>query len=198
MKKRLLSMVLCTAALLAVPTEKTEAAYHVKSGDTMARIADHYDMNLKDLIRINPHIDNANLIHIGDPIVTKSGDKIGDIIDYARSLQDVTIYQYGGQNAPYATDCSGWIQSIYKEFGVNLPRVSRDQAKVGQPVTFRELKRGDLMFFSTASDKTITHVGIHLGNDYWISNLNSKKNVEILSTWGSWSQKYFMWGQRVI
>ena len=191
-------MVLCTAALLAVPTEKTEAAYYVKSGDTMARIADHYDMNLKDLIRINPHIDNANLIHVGDPIVTKSEDKIGDIIDYARALQDVTTYQYGGQNAPYATDCSGWIQSIYKEFGVNLPRVSRDQAKVGQPVTFRELKRGDLMFFSTASDKTITHVGIHLGNDYWISNLNSKKNVEILSTWGSWSQKYFMWGQRVI
>ena len=198
MKKTLLSVALCTAALLAVPTEKTEAAYFVKSGDTMSRIADHYDIDLKDLIRINPHIDDANLIHPGDPVVTKSGDTIGDIIDYARALQDVTVYKYGGQNAPYATDCSGWVQAIYKEFGVNLPRVSRDQAKVGQPVTFRELKRGDLMFFSTRSDKVITHVGIYMGDNYWISNLNSKKDVEILSGFGSWTQKYFMWGQRVI
>jgi cell wall-associated NlpC family hydrolase len=52
------------------------------------------------------------------------------------------------------------------------------------------------MFFSTRDDKVITHTGIYMGNDYWISNLNEKKDVEILSTWGSWAQDYFLWGAR--
>jgi hypothetical protein len=52
------------------------------------------------------------------------------------------------------------------------------------------------MFFSTRPDKRITHTGIYMGNDYWISNLNELKDVEILSTWGSWGQKYFLWGAR--
>jgi hypothetical protein len=39
-------------------------------------------------------------------------------------------------------------------------------------------------------------VGIYMGNDYWISNLNAKMDVEILSTWGRWTQAYFQWGSR--
>ena len=83
-------------------------------------------------------------------------------------------------------------------FGINLPRTSAEQATMGTPVTFDNMKKGDLMFFSTREDKEITHVGIYMGDDYWISNLNSEKDVEILSTWGTWTQKHFLWAQRVI
>jgi hypothetical protein len=173
------------------------AQHYVKSGDTLSKIAAEHKMTLKDLISLNPHISNPNMIHPNEYIIIRSGtEPQKDLVDYARSLQDVTAYSYGGQNAPYSTDCSGWAQHVFKKFGVNLPRVSRDQAKTGQPVKFEDLQIGDLMFFSTRKDKVITHTGIYMGNDFWISNLNEAKDVEILSNWGKWTHDYFMWGAR--
>lgn len=173
------------------------AQHYVKTGDTMARIAKTYNMTLKDLISLNPHIANPNIIKPNDYIIIRSKtEPQKDLVDYARSLQDITTYVFGGQNFPNETDCSGWAQGVFKKFGIDLPRVSRDQAKTGQPVTFKELQIGDLMFFSTRSDKRITHTGIYMGNDYWISNLNEKKDVEIMSTWNTWTQNYSLWGAR--
>jgi peptidoglycan endopeptidase LytE len=189
------------AALIAVfvliSASSANAEYYVKKGDTMAKIAKQYNMSLADLISLNPHIENPNKIDVNDYIIVRTKDqKKRDLVDYARSLQSVTAYKYGGTNPPYSTDCSGWTQHIYKKFGVNLPRVSSDQARTGQPLTFKQLQLGDLMFFSTRADKVITHVGIYMGNDLWISNLNEEKDVQILSTWGTWCQKYFLWGAR--
>jgi peptidoglycan DL-endopeptidase LytE len=143
------------------------------------------------------YVKDPNKIRPNDYIVIRSGvETQKDLVDYAKSLESVTAYEYGGQNFPYETDCSGFVQGIYKKFGVNLPRVSRDQAKTGSPVKFPDLQIGDLMFFSTAADKHITHVGIYMGDDYFISNLNEKSDVKILPSWGSWSRTYFMWGTR--
>ena len=173
------------------------AQHYVKPGDSMSKIAKNYNMTLKDLISLNPHIANPNIIKPNDYIIIRSKtEPQKDLVDYARSLQDITTYVYGGQKFPNETDCSGWAQGIFKKFGINLPRVSRDQAKTGKPVAFKDLQIGDLMFFSTRADKTITHTGIYMGNDYWISNLNEKKDVEIMSTWNTWTQKYFLWGAR--
>jgi len=178
-------------------TTGASAQHYVKTGDTMARIAKTYNMTLKDLISLNPHIANPNIIKPNDYIIIRSKtEPQKDLVDYARSLQDITTYVYGGQNFPNQTDCSGWAQGVFKKFGVSLPRVSREQAKTGQPVSFKELQVGDLMFFSTRADKVITHTGIYMGNDYWISNLNEKKDVEIMSTWDTWTKKYFLWGAR--
>lgn len=186
------------AAMMILGINNAASAQHyVKPGESLSKIAKIHEMSLKDLISLNPHIANPNLIKPNDYIIIRSRTETQkDLVDYARSLQSVTAYSYGGQNAPYETDCSGWVQYIYKKFGVTLPRVSRDQAKTGQPITFQQLQLGDLMFFSTKPDKTITHVGIYMGNDYWISNLNAEKDVEIFSTWGSWAQKHFLWGAR--
>lgn len=173
------------------------AQHYVKSGETMYEIAYKHKMSLKDLVSLNPHIKNPNQIRVGDYIVIRSGvETQKDLVDYARSLQDVTAYVYGGNNFPYEVDCSAWVKGIYQKFGVSLPRVSRDQAKTGQAVSFKQLEIGDLMFFSTRPDKTITHVGIYMGNDYWISNLNAEKDVKIFSTWGRWTQDNFLWGTR--
>ena len=190
-----------TAAMVLGGATAANAQHIVKKGETLGGIAKQYGMSYKDIIELNPQFPNPNLIHIGDKVIFRTSDKAQDIIDYARSLQDRTNYTYGGQenfNPPLNTDCSGWTQHIYGKFGVKLPRVSRDQAKVGRPVAFKDMQKADLMFFSTRKDKVITHVGIYMGNDYWISNLSTKQDVEILSSWGSWTQKYFLWAQRVI
>jgi peptidoglycan DL-endopeptidase LytE len=179
------------------------AEYYVKKGDTMGKIASKNGMALKDLISLNPHIANPNLINVGQYLVIRTKSETAkDLVDYARALQESTNYVYGGQDftPPMNTDCSGWVQAIYKKFGVNLPRTSAQQAVTayGSPVKFQDLQIGDLMFFSTAANKHITHVGIYMGSETqaWISNLNSAKDCQILSIWGPWTQKYFMWGER--
>lgn len=175
------------------------AQHYVTKGETLYKISQEYKMNLKDLISLNPHIENPNRIKVGDYIIIRSGTETQkDLVDYARSTQSVTAYVYGGQNAPFETDCSGWAKHIFAKFGITIPRVSRDQAKDPQakPVEFKDLQIGDLMFFSTRADKTPTHTGIFMGNDFWISNLNAEKDVEILSSFGTWTQKYFLYGKR--
>ncbi len=195
MKKIVATLLVAFFVFLTATT--VNAQHYVKQGDTFYTIAKKYNMSLADLISLNPHIVNPNKIRPGDYIIIRTKNKKQeDLVAYARSLQSVTDYVYGGNTPPYSTDCSGWTQHIFKKFGVNLPRVSKEQARTGLPVTFQQLKIGDLMFFSTRADKVITHVGIYMGNDYWISNLNAEKDVQILSTWGSWSQKYFLWGAR--
>lgn len=196
MIKKLTASIITFFVVFGIATGAS-AQHYVKTGDTMARIAKTYNMTLKDLISLNPHIANPNIIKPNDYIIIRSKtEPQKDLVDYARSLQDITTYVYGGQNFPNQTDCSGWAQGVFKKFGVSLPRVSREQAKTGQPVSFKELQVGDLMFFSTRADKVITHTGIYMGNDYWISNLNEKKDVEIMSTWDTWTKKYFLWGAR--
>ncbi|MED4061686.1 NlpC/P60 family protein [Priestia megaterium] len=182
---------------LLIPSQAM-AAHSVKSGDTMWKISQQYKMSYADLISLNPQISNPALINVGDKIAVRSGDTATDLTDYAKNLQSVTSYLYGGNNPPYKTDCSGWTQHIYAKFGISLPRVSRQQANVGTPITFQNMKKGDLMFFSSNSDKVINHVGIYLGNGYWISNLNSQYHVKIQSIYDSYTQKYFLWAQRVI
>lgn len=179
-------------------TTKADAAYSVKNNDTMWKISNKYNMSYSDLVSLNPQIKDVNKINVGQAIAVRSGDTPTDLTDYSKNLKSITTYQYGGQNAPYLTDCSGWTQHIYNKFGITIPRVSKYQANTGTPITFQNLKKGDLMFFSTREDKVIHHVGIYLGNGYWISNLNDSKNVTILSIWDTWTQKYFLWGSRVI
>jgi cell wall-associated NlpC family hydrolase len=197
MKKHLIAAAFAAFIMFGLGSAAS-AQHFVTKGETMFSISQEFNMNLADLISLNKHIKNPNMIKPGDYIVIRTEtEKQADLIDYAKSLESVTAYKYGGQQFPESTDCSGWVQGIFKKFGVQLPRVSRDQAKVGTPVKFEQLQVGDLLFFSTRADKVITHVGIKLDNDYWISNLNENKDVEIMPVWGSWFRQYFLYGSRI-
>lgn len=75
-----------------------------------------------------------------------------------------TPYLWGGK-CNFATDCSGFTQSIFKLFGVRLKRDASQQFMQGNPVaSLNEAKAGDLAFFSNNAGK-IVHVGILLSND---------------------------------
>ena len=79
------------------------------------------------------------------------------------------------EEGPYAFDCSGLTYNIYGQMGVRLPRIARDQAKVGKRVEYGNLVYGDLIFFGSTNKKSqrITHVGIYLGNG-WFAHASSK------------------------
>ncbi|WP_152395674.1 C40 family peptidase [Paenibacillus guangzhouensis] len=66
-------------------------------------------------------------------------------------------------------DCSSFIKTIYAQEGFSLPRVSRQQAKVGERVSLQELRVGDLMFFTgRQSRRQIAHVAMYAGNGMMI------------------------------
>ena len=97
---------------------------------------------------------------------TKSSKGV-QIAEYAKKFVGKSYRMGGSWNGemPYtATDCSGFTQGVYKHFGISLPRVARDQAKVGKKVSFNELQPGDLVFYSGNGGKSITHVAMYIGN----------------------------------
>ncbi len=74
-------------------------------------------------------------------------------------------YKWGGTDPDTGLDCSGFVQQAYEDFGIDLPRVSRDQAKVGTEVpSIDQAKPGDLVAFGSPVD----HIGIYVGDNRMI------------------------------
>ena len=71
-------------------------------------------------------------------------------------------YLWGGKTK-FGTDCSGFVQSVFKIYGKILPRDSYQQALIGTEVNLENSKAGDLAFFGKKID-AITHVGIVISN----------------------------------
>lgn len=85
-------------------------------------------------------------------------------------------YQWGGESPTTGFDCSGFVQYVFAQNGITLPRISTEQYKIGTPVSLNQLEPGDLIFFSIANNGTVDHVGIYIGNNQFI-NASSSKGV---------------------
>ena len=86
-----------------------------------------------------------------------------------------TPYRNGGSTVE-GFDCSGFVQYVYAQHGVQIPRTVRRQAEVGAKV--REAEAGDLVFFATDGHGP-THVGIALGPDKFIHAPSSRGVVRV-------------------
>jgi len=86
------------------------------------------------------------------------------------------------EEGPESFDCSGLTYYMYGSMGIEIPRVAREQAKVGKRISVRELKYGDLIFFDTDKRRRgrITHVGMYLGNG-WFTHASTVKREVIYS-----------------
>lgn len=99
-----------------------------------------------------------------------------------------TPYLWGGTTIN-GIDCSALTQNAFRAEGINIPRVSRDQYKVGTFVAASNLRPGDLVFFSFSSNHQISHVGMYIGNGQFI-NATSHKGVAITKFSSYWWQHY--------
>ncbi|MFN4250267.1 C40 family peptidase, partial [Deinococcus sp.] len=109
-----------------------------------------------------------------------------------------TPYVFGGE-ARSGLDCSGFVRQVFTPLGVALPRVSADQARAGAAVDDRDLRPGDLLFFDTEGRGRVSHVGIYLGDDQFISanSYLGRVSVDRLRSDRYWGPRY-LWARRVL
>lgn len=94
-----------------------------------------------------------------------------DIVNTALKYKGVP-YKYGGVT-PKGFDCSGFVWYVYHQHGKNLPRTADKQYAKGTPVKPRDLRPGDVVFFTTA-EKGASHCGIFTGNGKFIHASSSR------------------------
>ena len=88
-------------------------------------------------------------------------------------------YVWGGTDPKVGLDCSGLVQLVYKNLGVDLPRVSYQQATEGRAVpSMAQARPGDLLAFGSPS---VNHIAIYIGGGKMIHAPRTGKNVEILA-----------------
>lgn len=91
-------------------------------------------------------------------------------------------YVWGGERPSTGLDCSGLLQYIYRQHGVDLPHYSGYQAQMGIPVPVSEIAPGDLIAFGSP----VHHVGIYIGEGLFVHAPRTGDVVKItpLSTRG--------------
>jgi LysM repeat protein len=117
-------------------------------------------------------------------------------LEISRQYADVK-YRFGGEGNG-ALDCSAFVQRVYSELGVKLPRSSYHQYLVGQEVDKNELVPGDLVFFRTSKRAPVTHVGIYIGDNKFVHISSNRKGFAIDSLDDPYYRARFVGAKRVL
>jgi cell wall-associated NlpC family hydrolase len=133
------------------------------------------------------------------------GEAMVDMMNAAgRTIADFALqydgfrYRYGAASPKSGFDCSGLVYYVYTHFGYTIPRTARAQYKNGAAVEKPDLKPGDLVFFSGNGGRSITHVGIYIGDDQFIHASTWRYGVKINSLVGSYWEKALYGARRLI
>lgn len=81
-------------------------------------------------------------------------------------------YVWGGTNLNTGADCSGFVKSVYKSFGYNLPRSSSSQRRAGRKVSYNKKQPGDLICYNG-------HVAIYIGKGKIVHASSRKTGIKI-------------------
>ncbi len=116
-------------------------------------------------------------------IVTDSASQqfTDSLIKFALQYEGVP-YRSGGTSKD-GFDCSGFCSHVFKSFGMEIPRTSRDQSTVGMPVDFENIQAGDLMFFKGSRSGTVGHVALVIrreGDDIWMIHASSIRHRVVI------------------
>ncbi len=147
----------------------------------LERSGDWYKINVGDIgyvyasyMRTNQEIETGQIQAAPTTDVTYT--KGQQVVETAKKYLGVP-YVYGG-TSPNGFDCSGLVQYVYRQLGVNLYRVAADQAKNGVYVAKSDLQPGDLVFFAKPG-RAIHHVGIYVGDGKYLHAPYTGRTVTI-------------------
>jgi cell wall-associated NlpC family hydrolase len=104
-------------------------------------------------------------------------------------------YRNGGSD-PSGFDCSGFVQWVFAQNGVPLPREVREQYDAGQKIDLRDLQPGDLLFFQTVS-RGASHVGVAVGGEQFVHAPSSTGVVRVERYTASYWSRRFVGARRI-
>ena len=122
------------------------------------------DQNVKGPIKAKAGIFKTNRVisNLDDQIMV-----IANLSEHQQEWQG-TRFRIGG-NSKSGVDCSGFMQITFRDlFGIDLPRMTVDQAKEGTKISKSELRTGDLVFFNTGRGPNGKHVGVYVKNGQFL------------------------------
>jgi cell wall-associated NlpC family hydrolase len=132
-------------------------------------------------------------VTVGERSVSVGG---GDIVDRAEDFLG-TPYRTGGTTSR-GVDCSGLVFSVYRAFGIALPRTSRAQSRFGAQVNRSDLRPGDLVFFDTSGGRGVSHVGIYAGRGEFIHASTRARRVRFDRLDNKYFKRRFVVARRVL
>ncbi len=98
------------------------------------------------------------------------------IINYALKFVG-NPYKSGGTSLTNGADCSGFVQSVFRDCGISIGRSSRDQAAGGTAISVSDIQPGDLLFYSNGG--SINHVALYIGNGQVVHASNPRTGIRI-------------------
>ncbi|MBR1396074.1 MAG: C40 family peptidase, partial [Selenomonadaceae bacterium] len=104
-------------------------------------------------------INDGELVPYGIILISKS--QADELVRTAKSYIGVP-YVFGG-TTPDGFDCSGFVQYVFRQQGIIIPRLADEQYLLGRSANISELNAGDLVFFTTY-EAGASHCGIYVGN----------------------------------
>jgi cell wall-associated NlpC family hydrolase len=114
---------------------------------------------------------------VGPPVVVPPSPVAPTaIVSTAMMLRGIP-YRNGGSD-PSGFDCSGFVQWVFAQNGIRLPREVREQYGAGETIDPRDVKPGDLLFFETVS-RGASHVGVAIGGDQFVHAPSSQGVVRV-------------------
>lgn len=99
-------------------------------------------------------------------------DKGAEVVAFATQFVG-NPYKYGGTSLTGGADCSGFVMSVFKQFGIELPRTSREQGRAGTEVGGLEnAVPGDIISYKG-------HIGIYIGQNQLVHASNEREGIKI-------------------
>jgi LysM repeat protein len=185
-----------------VISDKDSRQHIVTSGDTLSVLALRYGTTV-EMLKANNNLASDSLqvgqmLNLPAALVTASTNNgTNNSINNSgpttlRSIAETYLgvpYRYGGTTRR-GIDCSAFVQQVFGEMGVDVPRTSRQQYALGTPLDQSELQYGDLVFFNTLGSG-VSHVGIYLGDGEFIHAATIPPRVTITALNDNyWSPRY--------
>lgn len=145
-----------------------------------------------------------------DPTNTNISTKTGDqpkktLLENIHSVKDRIMARakeflgtpYGfGDKGSTQTDCSGFTQQVFSQFGISLPHSAAEQAVYGKEIASDDLQVGDLMFYRTYKDEP-SHVAIYAGDRQIIHSSYRNQRVQYDNIDKGYYKQRFMYAKRL-
>ena len=195
--------------------QATSDVHVVKKGDTLQAIARRHGTTVNELKRVNglgsSRLKIGQRLALSDPDYAPSplllpGDASEDeVLEMAYSSNSgleqaafgflSTPYRFGG-NSRKGIDCSAFVQQVFREVEVDLPRSAREQYRVGAKIERDQMQKGDLIFFRTYA-RFPSHVGIYLGEGKMIHASSRSRRVVVTSIDHPYYVKRYIGARRI-